>query len=54
VKSKPAGEQAKSGEDAKFEQTVHRLLETAPRLYEEMKRAAPKRDPQSSGKGSKS
>ena len=46
--------EAKGGVDSKrFENTIRRMLKTPPTPHKKTKGAAPKRDPRSSGKGSK-
>ena len=56
VKHKAATDAPKSAaSDGVFERTVYKMLSTAPKPHDKMKKgAAPKRDAHSSGKGSKS
>lgn len=56
VKAKRATHRIESApSDALFKQTLGKMLSTPPKPHDEMKKgAAPKRDPRSSGKGSKS
>lgn len=40
-------------DERRFESTIRQMLKTPPQPHEKAKGAAPKRDPRSSGKGSK-
>lgn len=54
AKSGKAGTEAKGDiDERRFESAIRQMLKTPPRPHEKAKGAAPKRDPRSSGKGSK-